>query len=161
MGRKNRSKKMADPGKAAEFTINPFATLDIPTEKEAAPQPEARPPVSTQSALAKQPLTDADASLLKAFTASEDRALEKTPDAKPRKGLVRLSMQRKGRGGKTVTRAAGLAQLEVVAQMELLQQVRQELGVGGRFDEDILEVQGEQRQRLGEWFSAQGYDVRG
>ena len=160
MGRKNRSKKMADPGKAAEFKINPFAALDIPTEKAAAPQPEARS-VEAQRASAKQPLTAADASLLKAFTASEDRALEKTPDAKPRKGLVRLSMQRKGRGGKTVTRAAGLAQLEVVAQMELLQQVRRELGVGGRFDEDILEVQGEQRQRLGEWFSAQGYDVRG
>ncbi len=57
-------------------------------------------------------------------------------------GVVRVSRQSKGRGGKTVTLVKGLA-LDLVALALLGKQLRTACGSGGTVKEGVIEVQGD------------------
>jgi len=59
-----------------------------------------------------------------------------------------LRLERKGRGGKTVTLISSFAALDIAEQMQLLQLLKKQLGSGGVFADDQLELQGDQRQAL-------------
>jgi translation initiation factor 1 len=74
---------------------------------------------------------------------------------------VVLAMTRKGQGGKTVTVLSGTGlgsnDLEVAAR-----DLKRTLGVGARVEDDAIVVQGDQRERLRPWLSAQGVrEVKG
>ena len=158
-----KSQKLADPGKAAEFRSNPFAALKpaaiglIPDAAKAAP---AAAPAA--AAPAKPKLSAADRELLRVFGDGKVEVGGRggapgTAATAPVKGRVRLQMQRKGKGGKTVTRVLGLEELDLAAQMELASSLRQALGTGAHFDEGVLELHGDLRTRAADWFRKNHY----
>ena len=57
-------------------------------------------------------------------------------------GVVRVSRQSKGRGGKTVTLVKGLA-LDATALATLAKQMRAACGAGGNVKDGVVEVQGD------------------
>lgn len=153
------SKKLVDPGKAADFKANPFAglkaaALGIAPEPKTAPKPPpTKPPPPPPPTL-----TAEDRELLRVFGNAK---IEFRTDGKgaadaqvtgPVRGRVRLQVQRKGKGGKTVTRVMGLDDLSLAEQMELARQLRQDLGTGAHFDEGVLELHGDLRERAMAWF---------
>jgi translation initiation factor 1 len=70
-------------------------------------------------------------------------------------GVVRVSRESKGRGGKTVTLVRGLA-LEAAALAALAQQLKAACGSGGTVKDGVIEVQGEHRERIVQLLQAQG-----
>jgi translation initiation factor 1 len=64
---------------------------------------------------------------------------------KPRKVVVRL--EKKGRGGKTVTIVEGLG-LDAKQQHELLRSLKAALGTGGTVTEGGMELQGDHRDAV-------------
>ena len=74
-------------------------------------------------------------------------------------GVVRVSRETKGRGGKAVTLVKGL-DLEPAALLKLAQQLKAACGSGGTVKDGVIEVQGEHRDRLIELLAAQGHNVK-
>ena len=62
-----------------------------------------------------------------------------------------FNIQRKGKGGKTVTKVFGLQDLDLPEQMELCTAAKNALGCGAPFLDGILEIQGDQRDRAAKW----------
>ncbi|HEX8947449.1 MAG TPA: hypothetical protein VF790_00730 [Dissulfurispiraceae bacterium] len=74
-----------------------------------------------------------------------------------RKVLVRL--EKKGRGGKSVSIIEGL-QLSGNELEKLLKQLKTKLGTGGTVKNDFLEIQGDHRDALCSFLEALGYKPR-
>ena len=74
-------------------------------------------------------------------------------------GIVRVSRETKGRGGKSVTLVKGLG-LEPAALVKLAQQLKAACGSGGTVKDGVIEVQGEHRDRVIELLAAQGHNVK-
>ena len=70
-------------------------------------------------------------------------------------GVVRVSRERKGRGGKTVTLVRGLA-LDDAALAALGHKLKAACGSGGTVKDGVIEVQGEHRERIAQLLQAQG-----
>ena len=159
MGRKNRARKLDDPGKAQEFQVNPFAELaglvpkdSLPDARPAKPKPPPKPP-------AKAALGREDRELLRAFGA--EQSLQFDASAPVGRGpAVTLAIQRKGKGGRTVTLVRGLADLDLVARMQLAKDIGQALGTNARFHEETMEIQGDQRERAAAWLAGRGFRPR-
>jgi translation initiation factor 1 len=82
--------------------------------------------------------------------------------AKPRKGLCRIRLEKKGRAGKKVTVLYGFEPvLELTEMMDLLSQLKKKAGVGGTVREDTLEIQGDTRQRTADILRENNYKVKG
>src|SRR5438477_12264164 len=85
------------------------------------------------------------------------------PDAKPlsvpRDGVVRLLRDRKSRGGKTVTLITGVKGT-ATALAGLLSDLKRTCGTGGTLRGDILEIQGDFRDRLRTELERRGYTVK-
>jgi translation initiation factor 1 len=62
-------------------------------------------------------------------------------------GMVRVSRESKGRGGKTVTLVRGLA-LESAALAALGKRLRSACGSGGTVKDGVLEIQGDHAERV-------------
>ena len=77
----------------------------------------------------------------------------------PRDGVVRLLRDRKGRGGKTVTLIAGLpgAPTELAA---IASDLKRMCGTGGTVRGDMLEIQGDVRERIRAELEKRGYRVK-
>jgi len=77
----------------------------------------------------------------------------------PGDGVVRLQLQKKGRGGKAVTVISGLPlpadQLKATAK-----NLKKRCGVGGAVKGNEIEIQGDQRNTLQEALAAEGYTVK-
>ncbi|MFP5390649.1 MAG: translation initiation factor Sui1 [Gammaproteobacteria bacterium] len=71
-------------------------------------------------------------------------------------GIVRVSRQTKGRGGKTVTLVKGLA-LDAMALAMLGKQLRAACGSGGTVKDGVIEVQGDHAELLLKALEKQGY----
>lgn len=114
-----KSKKIPLNDDAKGFSNNPFAALAARDDLPA-PEPEA-------------PVTGADA---------------------PKNGLdlsktrVHTNIEKKGRGGKTVTVVFGLDALSEAHLTELMTALKKGLGVGVTLEEGGIIVQGDQRPRL-------------
>lgn len=133
MGKKRQAEEPPRP----EFKVNPFAGLKVKAPE--APLPTARP------APPPPPPKRPPGSYPPEFT---DRAL-----------VVRL--EKKGRGGKTVTVIAGF-RTECEAEMQdVAGSLRRLLGTGGTVVEDCLELQGDQRRRAAEWLQGKGFRLKG
>lgn len=74
-------------------------------------------------------------------------------------GVVRVSRETKGRGGKTVTLVRGLA-LEEAALVALGQKLKGACGSGGTVKDGVIEVQGEHRDRIVQLLLVQGFQAK-
>jgi translation initiation factor 1 len=77
----------------------------------------------------------------------------------PDDGYVRLSRERKGRGGKIVTCVTGVP-LDEAGLQELAQTLKRYCGAGGTVRERRIELQGDLRERLEPKLIELGYRVK-
>ena len=74
-------------------------------------------------------------------------------------GVVRVSRETKGRGGKSVTLVQGLA-LDSLALAALGKQLRAACGSGGTAKDGVIEVQGDHCDAVMAALQKQGYNVK-
>ena len=74
-------------------------------------------------------------------------------------GIVRVSRETKGRGGKAVTVIRGLA-LDAASLAALGKKLRSACGSGGTVKDGVLEVQGDHAERLIELLKNEGWVVK-
>jgi translation initiation factor 1 len=83
----------------------------------------------------------------------------KARPAAPSDGIVRVSRETKGRGGKAVTLVKGL-QLDVPMLAAIGRQLKAACGSGGTVKDGVIEVQGDHCERVIEFLKAQGHTVK-
>ena len=71
-----------------------------------------------------------------------------------------LRVEKKGRGGKTVTVVAGLPQ-NTAFLVGLAAELKRACGTGGTAASESVEIQGDQRERLRPLLVARGFRVKG
>lgn len=81
-------------------------------------------------------------------------------EAVPERVTARLRIEKKGRGGKTVTLVEGLPDNAAFLQA-LARDLKRACGVGGSVVEGAVELQGDLRDRLREVLAKRGMTVRG
>ena len=74
-------------------------------------------------------------------------------------GIVRVGRQTQGRKGKGVTVIIGLA-LAPAELEQLARELKQRCGCGGTVKDGVIEIQGEQRDRLVVELQARGHKVK-
>ncbi|MDP4299038.1 translation initiation factor Sui1 [Leptothrix discophora] len=74
-------------------------------------------------------------------------------------GIVRVSREKTGRGGKTVTVVRGLT-LDAVALAATAKQLRAACGAGGTTKDGVIEVQGDHVERVMTWLTESGHRVK-
>ena len=72
-------------------------------------------------------------------------------------GVVRVRLEKKSRGGKSVTVFYDFDKEQQGLLPELLKCLQKHLASGGKVVEDSLELQGDQRLKASEWLEEQGY----
>lgn len=159
MKKKNQNNSNSASGITDSNWNNPFMDLKLDLPRTNEPPPPPPPPPKTPQQLKQEKMNKADLELLKAFGGDELAvgSVDNNGAPAPRKGRVTFNIQRKGKGGKTVTKVFGLQDLELPEQMELCSAVKNGLGCGARFVEGVLEIQGDQRTRAMAWFTDNGY----
>jgi translation initiation factor 1 len=78
----------------------------------------------------------------------------------PNRPVAKLRMEKKGRGGKTVTVVFGLPQNDAFLK-DLGKELKRACGTGGAVTEDGIELQGDLRDRVREFLAAKGFQVKG
>jgi len=74
-------------------------------------------------------------------------------------GRVRVRLEKKGRGGKAVTTITGLPLPE--AELKTLgKTLKKKAGVGGAIKDGVIEIQGDQVEKMVETLRAAGYDAK-
>ena len=76
-------------------------------------------------------------------------------------GLVRVRLEKKGRGGKSVTVFYDFEKDQKGQLKELLAGLKKALATGGKLTEEGIELQGDLRKKSSEWLVSQGYKVKG
>ena len=74
-------------------------------------------------------------------------------------GIVRVSRETKGRGGKAVTLVKGVL-LDAAALAELGKQLKAACGTGGTVKDGVIEVQGDHIDRVMQILTTQGHKVK-
>ena len=74
-------------------------------------------------------------------------------------GIVRVSRETKGRGGKAVTLVKGVA-LDAAALTALCKQLKAACGSGGTVKDGVIEVQGDHIDKLVAWLAKAGHTVK-
>ena len=77
----------------------------------------------------------------------------------PKDGIVRVSRETKGRGGKAVTVVRGLA-LDAASLADLAKQLKAACGSGGTVKDGVVEVQGDHCDKVMALLKAQGFTVK-
>lgn len=78
----------------------------------------------------------------------------------PERVVAKLRMEKKGRGGKTVTVVYGLPRNPDFLQ-ELSRELKRACGTGGAVLDDGVEIQGDLRERVRDALIKRGYVVKG
>ena len=81
-------------------------------------------------------------------------------DPIPNRIVAKLRMEKKGRGGKTMTVVYGLPENEAFLK-ELCQELKRSCGTGGTVVEGGVEIQGDLRERVRDVLLKKGYVVKG
>ena len=81
-------------------------------------------------------------------------------EAIPGRIVAKLRMEKKGRGGKTVTVVAGLPNNAAFLR-ELCQELKRACGTGGAVDDGAIELQGDLRDRVREHLAKKGFVIKG
>jgi translation initiation factor 1 len=77
----------------------------------------------------------------------------------PSDGIVRVSCEKKGRGGKAVTLVRGLP-MEAAALDKLARSLKAACGSGGTVKDGVVEVQGDHRPKVVALLAAEGHKVK-
>ena len=86
---------------------------------------------------------------------------KRTVDANvPSRIVAKLRMEKKGRGGKTVTVVYDLPDNEAFLK-ELAQELKRACGTGGAVAENTFELQGDLRDRVRDYHVKKGWQVKG
>jgi len=86
-------------------------------------------------------------------------ACGRKPSAPTGDGIVRVSRETKGRGGKAVTVVRGLP-VDAAALVKIARQLKSACGSGGTVKDAAIEVQGDHCDKLIELLKAQGHVVK-
>src|SRR5262252_3706126 len=78
----------------------------------------------------------------------------------PSRVIAKLRMEKKGRGGKTVTVVDGLPNNAAFLK-DLCQELKRACGTGGSVSEGAVELQGDLRERIRDHLLAKGFVVKG
>ncbi len=81
-------------------------------------------------------------------------------EALPARIVAKLRMEKKGRGGKTVTVVFGLPRNEAFLA-DLASELKRACGTGGAVIEDGVEIQGDLRERIREVLQKKNFVVKG
>ena len=81
---------------------------------------------------------------------------ERVPD----RLVAKLRMEKKGRGGKTVTVVDGLPHNAAFLK-DLMQELKRACGTGGAVGDGAVELQGDLRERVREFLQKKGFVVKG
>lgn len=84
----------------------------------------------------------------------------RSEEAVPPRPVAKLRVEKKGRGGKTVTVIDGLPRNSAFLK-ELSQELKRACGTGGSIFETGVEVQGDMRERVREVLLNKGFVVKG
>ena len=87
-------------------------------------------------------------------------AAEESVPSRPGRIVAKLRMEKKGRGGKTVTVIAGLPRNTAFLR-DLCQELKRACGTGGAVSEDTIELQGDLRDRVRECLLKKAFVVKG
>jgi translation initiation factor 1 len=82
-----------------------------------------------------------------------------TKSLPPQQQTAYLHRESGGRGGKAVTLVKNLV-LSLEDRRALTKKLKEACGTGGTIKEDVIEIQGEQRQRISEVLQKLGYKVK-
>lgn len=137
----------------ATWRINPFRTVERMAKKRV-----DHSSTSNEAAFDNPfgALAGLKASLPEGDSAPSEAAPAATSNAThPFSAKLVLRVERKGRGGKTVTILEGLSGDES-ARKKWLQELKTKLGCGAKWEDQVLVVQGDQADRIREWLQAQG-----
>ena len=94
------------------------------------------------------------------FGASEDFATQRAePNLPPQQQNLRVQASRKGRKGKTVTEITGF-QTNKEELSKLLKQLKNQCGSGGTLKDNILEVQGDHKDKILQILLKLGYKAK-
>jgi translation initiation factor 1 len=88
------------------------------------------------------------------------RCGEAASEPVPARPVAKLRLEKKGRGGKTVTVVFGLPNNAAFLK-ELTQELKRACGTGGTATDEGVELQGDLRDRVRELLHARGYLVKG
>src|SRR3954471_17369565 len=91
--------------------------------------------------------------------ATAARAPAPAPASPPKEGVVRILRESKGRGGKGVSLIAGLP-LRASELAVLASELKRQCGTGGTVRGDVIEIQGDFRDRLKTELVKRGYTVK-
>jgi translation initiation factor 1 len=94
------------------------------------------------------------------WPADDCRCSSRGDEPVPAKVTCVLRIEKKGRGGKSVTVVANLPR-NATFLAGLAAELKKTCGTGGTATEDAVEIQGDQRERLRPLLAAKGYRVRG
>ena len=78
------------------------------------------------------------------------------PEARPAQQKLTVRLERKSRGGKSVTVIEGL-QMTQIERETLLKQLKAKLGTGGTVKDTTIEIQGDHREALIQALEKAGY----
>jgi translation initiation factor 1 len=88
------------------------------------------------------------------------RAADESLPSRPETIVAKLRMEKKGRGGKTVTVVDGLPRNAAFLK-ELCQELKRACGTGGAVSDDTIELQGDLRDRVREYLIKKRFLVKG
>ena len=91
--------------------------------------------------------------------ATGGRDSDPRPRSLPKDGVVRLLRDRRGRGGKTVTLIAGVSG-SAATLSALASDLKRLCGTGGTLRGDLIEIQGDVRERIRPELERRGYTVK-
>ena len=94
------------------------------------------------------------------WPADDCRCSKPAEEAVPKKVVAKLRMEKKGRGGKSVTVIDGLPRNEAFLE-GLAKELKKACGTGGAVREGAVELQGDRRERLRTLLETRGYQVKG
>jgi translation initiation factor 1 len=89
----------------------------------------------------------------------EESKSQKTVSLPPRQQTIYLHRDSKGRGGSSVTLLKNLV-LSQEDMKKLAKRLKQVCGSGGTIKENIIEIQGEHREKIAEELKKMGYKVK-
>jgi len=94
------------------------------------------------------------------WPADNCRCSSRTEAAVPTRVVAKLRMEKKGRGGKTVTVVDGLPDNAAFLK-DLSQELKRLCGTGGAVADGAVELQGDLRDRVREYLTKKGWTVKG